>query len=147
MVEIDITAVSVAVIAVVGMILGSKTILNYQNQGSKYTKAKVKEQDDYVGYLKKQIQVYKNKASNMERGPQIDGDINELDEILPNVVSEFADFAPKWLQPILKDTESQQWILKYVQEHPEVAKKWFGKIIGKKLNGKTNDQTNSDSGL
>jgi len=47
----------------------------------------------------------------MERGPQIDGDINELDEILPNVVSEFADFAPKWLQPILKDTESQQWIL------------------------------------
>jgi len=135
--EFDFTAVSITIIAVIGMIFGSKTILNYQNQGSKYTKAKVKEQDEYVKYLKSQITIFKNKANNMERGPQIEGDINELDGILPNVVSEFADFAPKWLQPILKDNESQQWILKYVQEHPDVAKKWFSKIVGKKLGSNT----------
>ena len=134
--ELDITAISISIIAVIGIVFASKTILNHQNQGSKYTKSKIKEQDEYVLFLRKQIQVYKNKASNMQKPPQIDGNIEELDGILPELVGQFSQYAPKWMQPFLQDENAQKWILDYVTKNPETAKKWFGKMIGKKIGNK-----------
>ena len=142
--EIDITAIAIAIIAVIGIVFAGKTILNHQNQGSKYTKSKIKEQDEYVLFLKKQIQVYKNKASNMQKPPQIDGDIDELGDILPDIVSQFSQYAPKWMQPFLRDENAQKWILDYVTKNPEAAKKWFGKMVGKKIGTKENETTADD---
>ena len=114
--ELDITAISISIIAVIGIVFASKTILNHQNQGSKYTKSKIKEQDEYVLFLRKQIQVYKNKASNMQKPPQIDGNIEELDGILPELVGQFSQYAPKWMQPFLQDENAQKWILDYFRK-------------------------------
>lgn len=147
MVEIDLTAVSIAVIAVLGIVFGSKTVLNYQNTGSKHLKSKMKEQDEYVVYLKKQMQMYKNKASNMERPPQIEGSIDEIGDILPDIVGQFSDYAPKWMRPFLKDENAQKWILDYVTKNPDKAKEWFGKMIGKKIGTKSgeNGQESTDA--
>jgi len=145
-VEFDITPIAVTLIAVIGMIMGSRVILNYQNSGSKYIKSKVKEQDEYVTYLKKQAQVYKNKASNMEKPPQIEGDVNELGDIMPDLVAQFSQYAPKWMRPFLQDENAQKWILDYVQKNPETAKKWFGKMIGKKI-GVKGEKESTDSSI
>jgi len=39
---------------------------------------------------------------------------------------------PKWAQPLLKDKNTQEMLLKYVQENPDKAKQYFTKLIGKK---------------
>jgi hypothetical protein len=79
--------------------------------------------------LKRDLMKYKNKASNMERGPSMEGEVGELDNILPSLVAEFEPYAPKWLKPFLGDKDAQQWIIKYVQEHPEKAQQWIGKFL------------------
>jgi|SaaInlStandDraft_2_1057019.scaffolds.fasta_scaffold10173_2 hypothetical protein len=136
--EIDITPIAITIIAVIGMVFGSKTVLSHLASGSKPLRAKIKEMEEFSLYQKKQMLVYKNKASNMEKGPQINGDPESLGDLLPDIISQFSDYAPKWLQPMLKDGESQKMILKYVQDNPDKAKQFFGKIVGKKL-GKSND--------
>lgn len=141
--EIDLTAVSISVVALIAIVFASKILISNQNQGSKYVKLKMKEMEEYAAYQKKQIQVYKNKASNMEKPPQVEGDIDELGDIMPELVSQFAQYAPKWVQPFLKDENAQKWILDYVQKNPDTAKKWFGKMIGKKIGVKSDNNEQS----
>jgi len=131
--ELDITAIAVTLIAVIGLVLGSKVFLSSQTTGSKYLKLKMKEMEDYNEYLKKQNRTYKSKISGIERGPRIDGDISELGGILPELITQFSNYVPKWLQPFVNDPKAQEWIMKYVQENPDKAKEWFGKIVGKKI--------------
>jgi hypothetical protein len=143
--ELDFTPILVSIVLVIGIIMTTKAFMVHKSTGSKTLKNKIKDHEDYEQYLKKQITVYKNKSNNMEKGPQIEGDIDSLGDILPNVVGEFADFAPKWLKPFLKDPESQKQIIGYITKNPEVAKKLFGKIVGKKS---TEEQDSGDlSGL
>lgn len=131
MLEIDLTWIIISITGIIGALLGSKMVLNHQTTGSKYSRSKVKELEEYTEYLKKQMRVYKNKASNIDRGPSYEGNIEEIDSVIPNIVGEFADYAPKWLKPILKDKESQKWILDYIGKNPDKAKEWFGKLTKK----------------
>lgn len=135
--EIEITPIIIVIIASIGGYFISKVMLSHFSTGSKYLKGKMKEMEDYIAYQKKMIQHYKNKASNMERPPQIEGDIDELGGILPDLVGQFADYLPNWAQPLVKDPKTQQWLLEYVEKNPDKAKEWFGKLIGKKKGGAT----------
>jgi len=145
--EYDVTAIAITIIVMIGAIFSSKMILGHQSTGSKYVKLKMREMEEYADYQKKQIQVYKNKASNMQKPPQIDGDIDELGDILPDLVGQFSQYAPKWMQPFLQDENAQKWILDYVQKNPETAKKWFGKMIGKKIGNKQETITEDVQGV
>ena len=129
----DFTVISVTIIVVLGLIYGSKTFLGHQSTSSKALRSKMKEMEEYTVFLKKQVQTYKNKVSNAERGPQIEGSVDELGELVPDLVGQFADYLPKWAQPFAKDPEMQKWILNYIQEHPDKAKTWFSKMVGKKV--------------
>jgi len=85
--------------------------------------------DDYIDELEDKVKHYKNKASNMERGPSVEGDIGELDAILPELIGSFESYAPKWLKPFLKDKNMQTWLIKYAGEHPETVSKYVGKML------------------
>jgi len=145
--EFDITPIAVTLIAVIGIVLGSKVIMAHRESGSKPLKNKIKEMEEYEKYLKKQSTIYKNKANSIEKGPQIEGDPDELGDLLPDIVGSFSEYAPKWLQPMLKDTESQKMILKYVQENPDKAKQFFGKIVGKKIGANKEESNSFEGGL
>jgi len=145
--EFDITPIAVTLIAVIGIVLGSKTIINHRESGSKPLKNKIKEMEEYEKYLKKQSTIYKNKANSIEKGPQIDGDPDDLGDLLPDIIGQFSEYAPKWLQPMLKDGESQKMILKYVQDNPDKAKQFFGKIVGKKMGVKNEESDDAQNGV
>jgi len=131
-IEFDVTFIAIACIISVAGFLSVRVLTNTQTTGSKYLKLKLKELEDYSEYLKKQNRVYKSKIGSIERGPNLEGDINELSTVLPQLVSEFGDFVPKWLKPFINDPKMQEWILKYVQDNPDKAKDWFSRIVKKK---------------
>ena len=79
----------------------------------------------------------------MEVAPQFDGEGSELGDILPDIIGEFGSFLPKWAQPFLKDPEMAKWAIEYAGKHPDTAKKWFGKMMGKK-GTPTNDENQTE---
>jgi len=145
MVEIDISLVIIGIVGTIGAIFLTKMVLTSQNTGSKYLKAKMKEMEDYTLYQKKMIQHYKNKASNMEKPPVFEGDPEDIGGLIPEIIGDFSDFLPKWAQPLLKDKQSQQMIIKYLTENPDKAKSLLGKLVGKKGKGNDNPETSTDS--
>jgi len=131
----------VLVVLIVGLsgVFIARILMNRPDLKDKYQKKTEKMQDEYILELEEKVKKYKNKSSNMERGPQLEGNIDELDQILPNLVNEFKPYAPKWLQPLLGDSSTQKWIVKYLQEHPDKLKQYFGRMVKKK--GVTSEQT------
>ena len=129
---IDFTSVSIAVIAVVGGVFGLKAVLGHQDSSAKSLKSRIKVMEDNEKWLRNQVQKYKNKASNMERGPQLDYDESDLGGSLGSMLGEFSDFLPKWAQPLLKDPETSKQIIDYLQKNPDKLKSIFGRVIGKK---------------
>jgi len=141
----DVTIVGVILVVAIMGSLSARIIVNRGVKTGSGTVKAVKEnydkilksQGDYIEELEDSVKHYKNKASNMERGPKVEGDVNELDAILPELVAEFAPYAPKWLKPFLGNKDTQQWIIKYVKDNPDKAKEWFGKVVKSKT---TTDQ-------
>lgn len=143
-IELDLTPILVSIVAAIGIIFTSKTILNHTGSNSKVLKNKIKDHEEYEKYLKKMVTTYKNKANSMEKGPAIEGELSELESLIPDLVSQFGDYAPKWLQPLLKDQEAQKWILDYVGKNPDKAKQFLGKMVGKKQ-GKKDENPNEEA--
>ena len=140
MVELDFTMIAIAAMVIVPSAMIARILMNKGETGVKYLRSQLKMQDELIAELESQCRKYKNKASNNERGPQIEGDLSELDTIIPNVVSEFGDYAPKWLRPLLKNPDAQKWILDYVGKNPDKASELFGKILKKKGQTKTGER-------
>ncbi len=117
----------------IGGVIIARIIMNRPKLQTKYGKAIDNIRNEYIDELEDKVKHYKNKASNMERGPSIEGDISELDQILPELLGGFENYAPKWLKPLLKNKDTQSWIIKYVTDHPEQASNWFGKLVKSKI--------------
>ena len=128
----DFTLIFVTISAIIGSYFISKVFISNKENSSKSVKGKMREQDDYIEFLKKQMRTYKNKASNMEKGPEIDGSLDDLDSVLPNLLNEFTPYAPKWLKPFLGNPDMQKWLLEYATKNPEKVQGMIGKIIKKK---------------
>ena len=141
--NIDFTSISIAVAVVIGGYFVTKLALNRQDSNKKVWKDKEKEMNEYIIFLKKQMQVYKNKASNMERGPELEGDLGELGSLIPNFIGEFSEYAPKWLKPFLKNQDIQAALITKVKENPEKFSDVFGKLIGKKGEKKESEESTS----
>ena len=117
---------------IIGGVVIARIIMNRPDQQSKYAKKTDRMRDEYIDELEDKVKHYKNKASNMERGPSVEGEIGELDAILPELISGFENYAPKWLKPFLKNKDTQSWMIKYATDHPEKVSDWFGKLVKSK---------------
>ena len=127
---------------VIGGVIIARIIMNRPKLQTKYGKAIDNIRNEYIDELEDKVKHYKNKASNMERGPSVEGEIGELDAILPELISGFENFAPKWLKPFLKNKDTQSWIIKYATDHPDKVSDWFGKMVKSKgAVGKPAEQT------
>jgi len=120
---------SVTIPLAISIIITAKIIMNRPKLATRYAKKIDDIRTDYILELEDKVKHYKNKASNMERGPTIEGDVSELDAILPELIGGFENYAPKWLKPFLKDKNMQSWLVKYAQEHPETVSKYIGKMV------------------
>jgi len=127
-----ITVLAFTIPIVVGIVISAQIFMNRPEKQSQYAKRTDKLRDDYIIELEDSVKHYKNKASNMERGPSVEGEIGELENILPELVSGFESFAPKWLKPFLKNQDTQKWLIKYATENPDKVSGWFGKMVKSK---------------
>ena len=121
----------------IGGVISSKIIMNRPKTLGKYQKAKEKLTDEYVQELEYQMKKYKNKASNMNRGPKID---DNWGGIIPEVIGSFSNYAPQWLKPFLGNKEIQSALIEKVQKNPEQFATLFSKLIKKPNENKTDVQ-------
>ena len=127
---LEIIAITVPI--VIGAAVTARIVMNRPRMQEKYSRKIENIRNEYIDELEDKVKHYKNKASNMERGPSIEGEIGELDQILPELVSGFEQYAPKWLKPFLKNKDTQQWLIKYATDHPDKVSGWFGKMVKSK---------------
>lgn len=146
----DLTWVAITAIIVTAFLVAPKIVQktskfeqeNYKKRHN-LQNAYIKDLEEDNEALKKDVVSLKRSAAQKERGPSVEGEVSELDNILPDLVSEFAPFAPKWIQPFLSDKGAQKWIIDYLQKNPDKAKDWFGKFI-KSKNSKQNVEKEED---
>jgi len=115
-----------------GMVLASKIILNRPKSVDKYARKLDKSREDYIEELEGEIKDAKNTLNSRERGPKVDGDIGDIQNLLPELVGSFDNFAPKWLKPFLRNKEIQSVIIEKVKNDPDKFVGMFSKLIGKK---------------
>jgi hypothetical protein len=137
------TILAITIPLAVGAIMVSKIAMNRPKLATKYNRLIEKEREDYIQELQESVKHYKNKSSNMERGPRFDGDIASM---LPDVIGDFGSFAPKWLKPFLANKEIQTVLIDKLQKDPEKFAGLFSKLI-KKPNEKDNGNGQSQDYL
>jgi len=118
------------VIGIVGLGITFNIPRIAQNLTLNSTKSQKKLQQldqDYIIELEDKVKKYKNKANSMEKGPIIEAG-SDLSSILPDLIGQFESYAPKWLQPLLKNPETQKFIVDYATKNPEKLVELFGKI-------------------
>lgn len=119
----------------------AKIALNSGWYQSKSMKKKQRLDDEYIDELETRMRFYKNKANAMEKGPKLDeGDMDDISKVLPQLVGQFKDFAPKWLQPFLGNPQIQEALIQKVKEDPEKYVDMIGKLV-KKSTGKKDEAT------
>lgn len=127
---------AVTIPLMIGSIIGARIVMNRPKTLGKYQKAKEKLTDEYVQELEHQMKKYKNKNSNMQRGPKID---DNWGGIIPEVIGSFSNYAPQWLKPFLGNKDIQGALIQKVQDNPEQFATLFSKLIKKPSENKADD--------
>ena len=80
----------------------------------------------------------------MQKGPEL-SEIGDLDGVLPDLVGQVTNLAPKWIGKMIKgNPEIVNQVIKYAKENPDKAKDIIGKFIKIKPKAQT---TNEDTML
>jgi len=116
----------------IGSVISARILLNRPKKIDKYTRKLDASRELYIEELEDDLKTAKTRLSARERGPKVEGDIGNLSELLPDLLSSFESFVPRWLKPIIANKDIQSTLIKKVQEEPEKFADLFSKLIGKK---------------
>lgn len=119
---LEILAVTIPLM--IGMIFGSKTLMNRPKTIQKLQRDTTKLLEDNLNETRSQMRKYKNQVASMQRGPMID----EKDDF-DGVVSQFSQYLPKWAQPLIKSYGPQ--LIEEFKKDPEKATALIKKLIKK----------------
>jgi len=140
-----LTILAITLPVSVGLVLASKIVLNRPKTADKYRLKLDKSRENYIEELEDELKDAKNTLNSRERGPKVEGDIGDLENLLPELIGNFDSFAPKWLKPFLRDKGIQHVIIEKVKNDPEKFAGYFSKLIGKK-SAKSDNDTAPDAG-
>ena len=127
----------VFLITALSLIFCTPRIIKESRELSSKSQRKLQQLDnEYIEELEARVKTYKNKASRMEVGPSIEGNMSELDAILPELFGSFEQYAPRWLKPFLGNKDTQKWLIDYAQKNPEKVQGMIGKLVKGKLGAK-----------
>jgi len=116
----------------IGGVLSARILLNRPKKIDKYTRKLDNSRELYIEELEDDLKTAKTKLSARERGPKIEGNLGQLNELIPELLGSFESFVPKWLKPIIANKDIQSTLIKKVQEDPEKFANLFSKLVGKK---------------
>lgn len=144
-------AIIMGSITILGTLVISKIIPKYsQNEAKSYQKMQqldksyIKKLEDEIEYLEGEIKSLNGSLNRTQKGFKVDGKPDQWSEILPDILGNFGEFAPKWLQPFLKNKEIQGALMEKVMANPDKFAGIISKFIGKKEDGVTNGQPQSE---
>jgi len=116
----------------IGSVFSARILLNRPKKIDKYTRKLDASRELYIEELEEDLKSSKTRLSARERGPKIEGDLGQLSELLPELLSSFESFVPKWLKPIIANKDIQKTLITKIQEDPEKFANLFSKLVGKK---------------
>jgi len=93
-----------------------------------------KQQEDYISEVEKKNRSLTSKLNSMQKGPSIE-DTGNPEGMLPEILSQVEQFAPKWLAGTIKTIKNNPDAIKIVKEYaeknPDTAKKFIESIVSK----------------
>jgi len=139
-----LTILAITLPVVFGLLVLSNLVLKRPKSADKYRSKLDRSREDYIEELEAEVKDAKNTLNSRERGPRVEGSMGELENLLPELVGSFDNFAPKWLKPFLRNKEIQSVIIEKVKNDPEKFAGYFSKLVGKKKDD-TNTNEKGDS--
>lgn len=126
---IDFWALSFLIVGVTGFLILPRIATTLRTLSSKSQRKLQQLDNEYIEELEHKLKQYKNKAMNLERPPQIEGNMSELDSVLPELFGSFEQYAPRWLKPFLANKDTQKWLIDYASKNPEKVQNIIGKMV------------------
>lgn len=109
---------------------------------AKLDKDYIKKLEDDIDYLENEIKSLNGSLNRTQKGFKVEGSPDRWSELLPDILGNFGDFAPKWAQPFLKNKDIQGALIEKVMKEPEKYAGIISKFIGKKDGENTGQTTN-----
>jgi len=82
-----------------------------------------KQQEEYIAELEHKVRQKQNKLNAMEKGPVLTAESGDLKSALPELVSQVSQYAPKWIQNLIKsEPQLINYALDYAAKNPDKAK-------------------------
>ena len=105
-----------------------------------------KQQEDYITEVERKNRSLQNKLNSMQRGPQVEGDIDDMGGIIGSLLPQLTGHLPKWLSSILASNpellkEGAAKLKAYADENPEQVKQILGRFLKAGPKAATTDQT------
>ena len=90
--------------------------------------------EEYTKQLETQKRSLQNKLNSMQRGPQVEGDIDDMGGIIGSLLPQLTGHLPKWLSSILASNpellkEGAAKLKAYADENPEQVKQILGRFL------------------
>jgi len=101
--------------------------------------------EEYTKQLETQKRSLQNKLNSMQRGPQVEGNIDDMGGIIGSLLPQLTGHLPKWLSSILASNpellkEGAAKLKAYADENPEQVKQILGKFLKTGPKAATPDQ-------
>ena len=90
--------------------------------------------EEYTKQLETQKRSLQNKLNSMQRGPQVEGNIDDMGGIIGSLLPQLTGHLPKWLSSILASNpellkEGAAKLKAYADENPEQVKQILGRFL------------------
>jgi len=109
-----------------------------------------KQQEDYISEVEKKNRSLTSKLNSMQKGPSVE-DTGDPQGMIPEILSQVEQFAPKWLAGTIKTIKNNPDAIKIVKEYaeknPDTAKKFIESIVSKFTKNKPSAAGSDAAGL
>ena len=110
----------------------------------KITKKLNSHREEYTKQLETEKRSLQNKLNSMQRGPQVEGDIDDMGGIIGSLLPQLTGHLPKWVSSLITSNpellkEGAAKLKAYADEHPEEVKQILGRFIKTKPTSPTAD--------
>lgn len=121
---------------IAGCLLGFYYLKTRQNT-PKHLKQKASDFEELLKLKTKECNQWKGRFNSRNVGPTVQKGEGELDleQVIPELAQNYAVNAPTWLKPLLNDPSVVKYGIQLAKEHPEDAKKFLERFVGKKISG------------
>jgi len=93
-----------------------------------------KQQEEYISEVERKNRSLQNKLNSMQRGPQVEGNIDDMGGIIGSLLPQLTGHLPKWVSSLITSNpellkEGATKLKEYADKNPEQVKQILGKFL------------------